>query len=483
MPASPITLTIPGKDAIKAQISPVHAKELDGALAAIQGDMIAEQEAGYETLEKHWRAWTQCHTREEIIADTVALAEKARKRFDALLVLGIGGSDLAPRLISEVLDGPAHNQLSRKDRGGGMEVHFGGDTFDVRRLNAILRDLANRKKLKRTLVNIVSRSGKTAETFGASMLVRDAMIDAGVEDPAKRVVATTQKTESSLLFRKNGGADGDALFGMLPVPDGVGGRFSAASPVGLFPMALAANADVVSPKGRIDAAMAGYAAAHEQAFGLKSSARGNVAFRLAKWLHLAEAYAGKQTLLLYNYADDRYLGDWFTQLYSESIQERGGGLDVIGVRGPTGNHSILNGVVRGPRNKVVVLVRWDELDSSNTIVPEDPDVSGDLADLKDLPFGKIQDASLAGTIADLTANSVPNVLITVPRRDEASLFGLMRILMDAVAVKGRLQGLHVTADGSLDLENEPTYQQDGVEGYKNQTRAKLAEIRKELGLD
>ena len=49
-------------------------------------------------------------------------------------------------------------------------------------------------------------------------------------------------------------------------------------------------------------------------------------------------------------------------------------------------------------------------------------------------------------------------------------------------LKGKLQGLHVTADGSLDLALDPTYQQDGVEGYKNQTRAKLAEIRKELGL-
>ena len=471
-----VTLSIPSPDAIEAQVSPAHVKGLDQALKSIWHQMRAEQDLGLDVLEKRWRAWTVSHKQEHTIRDVVKLAEAARGEFDTLLLLGIGGSDLAPRLINEVLDDPLHNS-EKTDRAGGLEVHFGGDTFDVRRLRATLRDLKARGRLPKTLANVVSRSGKTAETFAAMMLTRDALMDAGVRNWEKHVVATTGQNEGSLLFSRNGGAKGDVFFGMLPVPVGVGGRYSAASPVGLFPLALSAGG--CGPEARVRAAMDGYGRGHEQAFDLEPSDEGNVAFQLAKWLHLAERYAGKSTLLLYNYADDRYLGDWFTQLYSESIQERGEGLDVISVRGPTGNHSILNGVVRGPRNKVVVFVKWTDLGLCCKGVPGDPGVTGELAKLKGLRFSDIQDASYTGTQADLAANGVPNVTIEVPRRDEGCLFQLMRVLMDAVAVKGKLQGLHVTLAGEPDPCFEPTYQQDGVEGYKNQMRKVVEELQQE----
>ena len=46
----------------------------------------------------------------------------------------------------------------------------------------------------------------------------------------------------------------------------------------------------------------------------------------------------------------------------------------------------------------------------------------------------------------------------------------MRVLMDCVAVKGRLQALHVDDAGVIDSTRELTYRQDGVEGNKERTR-------------
>jgi hypothetical protein len=53
----------------------------------------------------------------------------------------------------------------------------------------------------------------------------------------------------------------------------------------------------------------------------------------------------------------------------------------------------------------------------------------------------------------------------------------MRVLMDTVAIKGRLQLLHCTAAGETMWERELTYQQDGVEGYKKRTRKELEGMR------
>ena len=250
----------------------------------------------------------------------------------------------------------------------------------------------------------------------------------------------------------------------------------------MLPLAVTANRDHLAPGDRIDAAIAGFARGHEQTFALRARNGWNVAFQLAKWLHLAEQYLHKSVLLFYNYADDRYLGDWFTQLYSESIQERGEGLNLIATRGPTGNHSILNGVIRGPRDKVVVFVKWADLGCGKTKVPADTGLTGDLADLGGLPMESIQDASLAGVAAAFTANGVPNVTLEAPRRDAGCLFQLMRILMDTVAVKGRLQGLHLSAGGAPNIARDLTYQQDGVEEAKEGMRQELKRIRRRLGL-
>ena len=460
-----------GERLIRRQIAKAHVKEVNAALREIHRQFAAEQREGLAFLEKRWRAWTVSHEQTETIEQAISLAERARAEFEAFLLLGIGGSDLAPRVIHDCLDDPCQEMLCRSDGGGALEVYFGGDTFDPRPLEAIHRCLSQRGLLTKTLVNVASRSGRTPETVAATEIVGRWLQEAGLSDWREHAVATTQYAESSLLYR-----DRDRFYGLLPVPAGVGGRFSAASPVGLFTLAMTANECLISPRDRVHAALEGFRRGHEQCFSLKPNHPGNVAFRLARWLHLAEWFTGKTSLVFYNYADDRFLGDWLMQLVTESVQERGEGLNVIGTRGPTGNHSMLNGIIRGPRDKVVVFVRWAELEPELR-VPSNTGLTGELGELEGLPLASIQEASYLGTAAEFTANGIPNVTLVVPRRDERCLFQLMRVLMDTVAIKGRLQLLHCTAAGETMWERELTYQQDGVEGYKKRTRKELEGMR------
>jgi glucose-6-phosphate isomerase len=473
-----------GEQLVTREIAPAHVLEVDEALKGIHAEFVAEQQSDdLSLLESHWRAWTRSHEQQATVDETIAVAEAARRRFRAFVLLGVGGSDLAARVIHDCLDSPIHNLLPPKERGGAPELHVAGDNFDPRPLNAILVSLRGRGLLDKTLINVVSRSGTTAETLAATMVVKQAFEDAGVPHWESQCVLTTLLKESSELFRisRARAEAGHPFFGVLPVPEGVGGRFSAASPVGLFTLAMTANAHALPPRQRVEAALAGFCRGHMQCMELPPKHRENVAFRLARWLHLAEHYGGKGSIVFYNYANDRFLADWITQLYTESVQERGEGMNVIGTRGPTGNHSILNGIIRGPRDKVVLFIHWQVL-SPYLAVPAGTGLAGDLADLEGVPLARIQEASYLGTAEEFTATGVPNVTLEMPRRDETSVFQLLRILMDTVAVKGRLQQLHCAASGALDYTRELTYQQDGVEGYKRRMRAQLGAIRRELGL-
>lgn len=444
--------------------------DVDARVTATVEQFRNEQAEPYDVLVAHWRAWTQSHLQAADLAACVEVAERIRQRFRAFVLVGIGGSDLGARTLHDCLDHPYHNQLDPKLRYGAPEIYFTGDTFDPRRLSALLDLLEGRGLLDQTCLNIVSKSGKTGETIAAAMVIRERMRGAGIADWATRVVATTGQDAGSVLYQMH---QAEPFFGMLPVPEGVGGRFSFASPVGMLPLAVTAVNQ--TPGERVAAAMEGYASAHAQ--GLVGPAgRSNAAARLARWLHLSEALDRASSLVFYNYADDHRLGEWFTQLYCESVLERGGGLNVIPTRGPTGNHSLLNGILRGPRDKVVLVIRWDDF-GDTTAVPTETGIGGDLEAFEGLSMAAVQNASCDSTVADFLDNGVPTAVLRVGARDEGHVAGLLRVLMDAVAIKGRLQNLHIASSGVPAAESDLTYLQEGVEGYKKRTREKAKTLR------
>ena len=440
-------------------------RKIDAALQKIHLLFQEEASAPLAELEHELRAWTRSHLRTEDIAQVSVLATRAREDFSVLVIIGVGGSDLSARVFHDSFNHPYHNLLSVEERGGAPEVYFTGDTFDPRKLVGLLEMLKSRKLLHKTLFNVISKSGTTTETMATLMIIRDAVNDVNWQ---QHVLATTGLTSDSVLFRMH---EQSPFYGgtLLPVPDGVGGRFSAFSPVGLFFLAMTA-AKGETPETRIQAAIEGVQQAYNN-FNLPCEHQDNIAYQLARWIHLAEEVNGtknpnKNTIVFYNYADNSCLGEWFVQLYTESIQERGGGANVINAKGPTSNHSILNGIIAGPRDKVILFIHWEEL-GPDLLLPVDAGMDSKLTELEGLSMTHMQTASYRGTALDFKENGVPNATLTLPKRDIQSVCQLMRILMDTIAVKGRLQGLHLdNGDG-----NELTYLQDGVEGYKQNFRS------------
>ncbi len=452
-------------------------QQLDRRMAEIQ--LLFRQEADWplDKLEHHQRAWVRSHLEDEHVEQTLELANRARAEFSVLVTIGIGGSDLSARVFHDVLNHPYHNLLSEDERGNAPEVYFTGDTFDAFRLNGLLQMLEARGLLDKTLFNVISKSGRTGETIATLMIIRDRLQSCcnaiTPESWCRQVVATTGLNPDSALFRLH---QEHAFYGetLLPIPEGVGGRFSVFSPVGLFFLAMTAGKGE-SPKSRVRAAISGVSEA-DAIFQIPCEEIENISYRLGRWLHLAEMYAGKDNLVIYHYADNRCLGDWFVQLYDESVQERGQGLNVIAALGPTSNHSILNGILNGPKDKAVLFIGWREL-GEDLRIPMQTGIGGDLETFEGLSMNQVQIASYYGTVEDFREAGIPVATLSVPKRDVHNLCKLMRVLMDCVAVKGRLQALHVNDAGIVDFARELTYRQDGVEGYKERTRRIASSIK------
>ncbi len=450
-------------------------RDVDNSLAAIHERFADEASLPADTLARYGRAWTRSHLQDGDLGRTLDLANRARGEFAALVTVGIGGSDLSARVFHDVLNPAYHNLLPADGRGGAPEVYFTGDTFDPRRLGELLDMLTRRGMLGRTLFNVISKSGRTGETIGALMVVRDRLSRQAVKDWNSHIVATTGPYGGSPLFEMHRKRP---FFGesLLPVPDGVGGRFSAFSPVGTFFLAMTAGTGM-SPGSRVREMLEGVRWA-EARWRLPWPDERNIACRLARWLHLQERYGRKQALVFYNYADNRRPGDWFQQLYDESLQERGGGLHVVPAVGPAGNHSVLNGIVAGRADRVVLFVHWEDL-GRDLRIPDGTEIGGEMAAFGGLRMSGAQSASYLGTARDFSARGIPNATLHVARRDERHLGALMRVLMDTVAVKGRLQGQHVNDAGDVDPAADLTYSQDGVEGYKERTRDLAAQMKSE----
>jgi len=442
---------------------------VDERLETIQTLFREEEDAPLSVLEKHLRAWTRSHLQSEHIQDVLELSTKARNDFSVLVTVGIGGSDLSARVFHEIANHPYHNLMSSAERGDSPEVYFTGDTFDPIRLEALLEMLKSRNLLSKTLFNVISKSGKTGETLATLMIIKD-RLQKEVVNWRKQIIATTGLTTKSLLYQLHQDSE---LYGVLPVPEGVGGRFSAFSPVGLFFLAMTADAGE-TPKERINAAVEGVQQADKN-FQLPYTHSYNTAYHLALWLDSVEKYYGAGSIVFYNYADNTRLGEWFVQLYTESIQERGIGSNVIAAKGPTSNHSILNGILAGPKDKAVIFIHWEDLGSDLTI-PSVNEGKG-LEAFEGLPMNDSQTASYRGTEMDFTDNDIPNVTLTLPHRDTRNVCQLMRTFMDTVAVKGRLQELHLT-DGVQTLAEELTYHQSAVEGYKKRTEEIARSMKK-----
>ena len=379
--------------------SPITESTLDrlDERVAVAHDRI---EQGREAEEHGYAA---LNLPETVDTDEIRSAVEPFGTPEAVLTVGIGGSALGAATISAAL-------ADQTD----VEAHF-LDNVDPEDTAELLDSLP----LDETVVNVVSRSGTTAETLANFLVVREAMTEAGVDWTDRTFVTTGDEGNLRNLADKHD-------LPSLKVPDGVPGRFSALSTVGLACGALQ-GLDI---EGVVDGARSEMATLSGSLHDSPAYAYGAVAYALAE--------RGALTNAMMPYAESlEYFAEWFAQLWAESLGKEGLGQTPARALGATDQHSQLQLYRAGPRDKLVTLVRPREREDIG--IPE-TDLEG-LSYLGGAGLGDLLDAEFEATEASLAAEDRPNVRIEVDRVDAEGIGELLYAMEAATVMYGELAGV------------------------------------------
>ena len=245
----------------------------------------AEQEAGSRL------GWTECHTvSRPLLAEIDALhADLAGEGVDHVVLCGMGGSSLAPEVITT---------------SAGVDLTV-LDSTDPGMVGRALTD-----RLDRTVVVVSSKSGSTVETDSQRRAFLGAFERAGIDGKRRIVVVTDPGSPMSDLATEAG------YRRMFHADPNVGGRYSALTAFGLVPSGLA-GADIATLLDDAEAVVADLARDDEA----------NPALRLAALLTTAHD-AGREKLVLGegNIDDVAGLPAWAEQLVAESTGKLGRGI-------------------------------------------------------------------------------------------------------------------------------------------------------------
>jgi glucose-6-phosphate isomerase len=390
----------------------------------------------------------------QIVEQIRGFADGLGQAFDTVVVLGIGGSALGTIALQNALLKPYWNQLDDEARDYFPRLYV-LDNVDPSTIGPLL----DRLDPRRTLFNIISKSGTTAETMAQYMIVREKLAATLDDDGVRGHLLFTTDPEKGVLRRI---AEQEGI-STLPIPAALGGRFSVLSAVGLLPAALAGI--------DIEALLAG--AADMDARCRTDDLAANPAGMYAVLQYLAHAERAASIHVMMSYTDRlASCGDWFSQLWAESLGKR---LDLDGnevFRGPTpvkavgatDQHSQVQLYMEGPYDKTVTLLSARELPSDLAI----PRMYADVAELGYLggrTLGELLDAERQATAGALAAAGRMNMNIELPRVDAHALGQLFMMLQIATVYAGVLYNVEPLDQPGVELGKQLTYALMGRAGF------------------
>jgi len=414
------------------------------------------------TRGKDWERWRDLPfdpARSAHVRDVKKIVAERKPGCANLVVLGIGGSALGNIALQAALNPTTWNLLPDSARNGPRI--FVVDNVDPANLRAVLDACrASDPDLKKTQFNVVSKSGETAETAAQFLTVRQLLIEAlGEKGHAKGIVAITDPERGTM--RSICDAQG---YVTLPVPDGVGGRFSVLSPVGLFSAAMCGI--------DIDALLDGAAAMDKRCDAEDLSK--NPAAILATVLVRLGQEKGKFNHVMMPYSNQLYLlADWFRQLWAESLGKRHNvrgeevysGFTPIKALGTTDQHSQVQLYREGPNDKAFVFVDVQDWGAQDLTIPEGLDAPP-LRYLQGRTFGQLINAEKRATEFAFVESERPSVTVTFPRIDAHSVGEFIALFEIATAYAGRMLEIDAYDQPAVETGKVATFGLMGREGYE-----------------
>jgi glucose-6-phosphate isomerase len=420
--------------------------EVEGGLQSGELDEIRprSQEAADELLQDPPGFMRLPKTSEYVEASARVAEEIRNSGATDFIHVGIGGSALGPMALHKALSHPYYNALSGEERRG-PRMHFAENT-DPATLSAIL-DLAEPDG---TWVNVVTKSGSTAETMANFLVIRGVLVGAlGDFGFQGRTIATTDPEEGFLKQI----ADREDLE-VLPIPADVGGRFSVLTPVGLLPAAVA-GLDV-------DALLAGAAQCVDE---VNERGAEHQAVLGAAMHYLMDTARGRNVRVMMTYADAlERLAAWFVQLWAESLGKDGKGSTPHGAVGTTDQHSQVQLYMEGPQDKVIEIVEVEEHPRDLPIPEAYEDLEG-VGYLGGHTMAELLNVECDATRRALTEAGHPNSTIKLGATNEENLGYVLQALEVQTAIAGSLYGVNAFNQPGVEAGKQITYKRMGRPGY------------------
>ncbi|MCR9291175.1 MAG: glucose-6-phosphate isomerase [bacterium] len=443
----------PQLEKLRDEICDIDVKMLNGEIAT--PDSKQPLDAGFYLLPERLLAEYEADRQGSELARILAVTKQLMSEVDRVVVLGIGGSYMGARALMDACCQPYFNELSRGERGSRPRIYFEGNNVDNDASQGLLHLLGAHKPEGQGSVEdswglvVISKSGGTLETataFRQFLHALEKTCGGNADLVRQRVIPVTGTSGKLFDFASQLGCQD-----IFPVPDGVGGRFSVLSAVGLVPAALMGINVMKLLQG----------AADMNEHFRTSKAQDNIVLQYTAINHLMETKRGACIRLMSVWSKAlESAGMWYDQLLAESLGKFEKGAMPLTTVNTRDLHSRHQQHQEGRRDKIInnVIVenyRFDPLVIGHR--ESDPDQLNDIAD-KSLP--DVMSAAIAGTNEALKDDGRATTNLYMPRVDEYFMGQFFQMLMLATVVEGRLLGIN-------------PYGQPGVEAYKKNMNRNL----------
>jgi len=312
-----------------------------------------------------------------------------------IVVIGIGGSTLGTYAIYKFLK--HSRELTKK--------LFFLETTDPIDIQSKLEDI----DLNDTLFIVISKSGSTVETISIFKYI-NSLVEINADNT---LIITEDDSKLNIYAQKNG-------MKTFSIPKNVGGRFSVFSAVGLLPLAIVGI--------NIDEIIKGIKNAHDSFF-----AQEEVYKSIIKKARFFVEYKNRFNInVVFSYSSRlEGFNKWYIQLWGESlgkvdINSTRQGLTPVGIIGPIDQHSFLQLIIEGKRDKTVTVIKVDNFDNDLKIPAINLEGLEELNYLDNREFSSLINMQADATIEAINnLDDIPCDVITIDAVCESAIAGLM----------------------------------------------------------
>jgi len=388
-----------------------------------------DQEDAFDAIVKEQKSIGYYSLPEQDISPILEYTSSIPKNITQIVVIGIGGSSLGAKAIYEFIK--PTKKLQR-------ELYFFESTDPIN-----INNLMSNLDLEKTHFLVISKSGTTVETFSIYKYIYSMNNNANaytfITDPNSPLEKYAKTIDAKVLY----------------LPDNVGGRFSVLATVGLIPLALSG----IDIKSLLHGAITVKKSFFDQGY-LKNTI-------LKKAVYYARNHNQFRINCIFAYSETlKYFSEWYVQLWGESLGKKqrksafNVGLTPIGLIGPKDQHSFLQLIMEGTRDKTITFIKIENFKDDLVI----PDISlkhlESLDTLNNLPFSKLINMQCDSVLEALKEEDIPLDSISISEVNEENIGALMYYYELLTSLVGEL----------IDVN---TYNQPGVEAGKIILKQKL----------